>query len=58
MLLAEAGAVTLKEIVLDGTKIEANANRYTFVVGQSDTGQSRADRAAAERTLGICREGV
>lgn len=35
VLLAEAGAVTLKEIVLDGTKIEANANRYTFVWGKA-----------------------
>lgn len=34
MLLAEEGAVSLKEVVLDGTKIEANANRYTFVWGR------------------------
>ena len=25
------GFVTLKELYIDGTKIEANANRYTFV---------------------------
>lgn len=30
-LLIEAGLVDLKEVYLDGTKIEANANRYTFV---------------------------
>lgn len=35
MLLAESGAVSLKEIKLDGTKVEANANRYTFVWGKS-----------------------
>lgn len=35
MLLAEQGVVTLKEAVLDGTKIEANANRYTFVWGKA-----------------------
>ncbi len=35
VLLAEQGAITLKEIVLDGTKIEANANRYTFVWGKA-----------------------
>jgi transposase len=35
LLLAEAGLVSLKEIYLDGTKIEANANRYTFVWGNS-----------------------
>jgi len=35
MLLTEQGAITLKEAVLDGTKIEANANRYTFVWGKA-----------------------
>ena len=35
MLLAEAGVITLKEAILDGTKIEANANRYTFVWGKA-----------------------
>lgn len=35
LLLAEAGLVDLKELYLDGTKIEANANRYTFVWGNS-----------------------
>ena len=31
VLLAEQGHLSLKDIYLDGTKIEANANRYTFV---------------------------
>jgi transposase len=31
MMLAETGHISLKDIYLDGTKIEANANRYTFV---------------------------
>ena len=35
VLLAEEGAISLKEVVLDGTKIEANANRYTFVWGKA-----------------------
>ncbi|MFN8211985.1 MAG: IS1182 family transposase [Bacteroidales bacterium] len=35
LLLVEGGVVTLKEVYLDGTKIEANANRYTFVWGRS-----------------------
>lgn len=35
MLLAESGAVSLRELKVDGTKIEANANRYTFVWGKS-----------------------
>lgn len=33
-LLVESGHVSLKEAYLDGTKIEANANRYTFVWGK------------------------
>lgn len=34
-LLIESGYVSLKEVYLDGTKIEANANRYTFIWGRS-----------------------
>lgn len=34
-LLVESGHIGLKEINIDGTKIEANANRYTFVWGNS-----------------------
>lgn len=47
VLLSEAGAVTLKEAVLDGTKIEANANRYTFVWGKS----IKVSRERIERQL-------
>jgi len=36
-LLAEAGLVSLKEAFVDGTKIEANANKYTFVWGKAIT---------------------
>lgn len=35
LLLVDSGVITLKEVCLDGTKIEANANRYTFVWGRS-----------------------
>lgn len=35
LLLAEEGIVSLKDIYVDGTKIEANANRYTFVWGNA-----------------------
>ena len=35
MLLVDHGHITLKEAYLDGTKIEANANRYTFVWGKA-----------------------
>lgn len=34
-LLAQSGHLSLKEIYTDGTKIEANANKYTFVWGNS-----------------------
>lgn len=34
-LLADAGLVSLKEVYVDGTKIESVANRYTFVWGNS-----------------------
>ena len=35
LLLVDHGHITLKEAYLDGTKIEANANRYTFVWGRT-----------------------
>lgn len=35
LLLAAQGALNIKDIYVDGTKIEANANRYTFVWGKS-----------------------
>ena len=35
LLLAEEGSINIKELYTDGTKIEANANRYTFVWGKS-----------------------
>src|SRR5690606_20010478 len=31
LLLAEEGLLSIEEIFVDGTKIEANANKYTFV---------------------------
>lgn len=34
-MLTDSGHVSLKEVYTDGTKIEANANRYTFVWGNS-----------------------
>lgn len=35
LLLAGEGLLTLKELYTDGTKIEASANRYTFVWGKA-----------------------
>ncbi|MCX6205486.1 MAG: transposase, partial [Bacteroidetes bacterium] len=34
-LLCEEGLLNIKDLYTDGTKIEANANRYTFVWGKS-----------------------
>lgn len=35
LLLSEAGHLSLKDIYTDGTKLEAQANRYTFVWGNA-----------------------
>ena len=35
LLLNEEGLLSIKELYTDGTKIEANANRYTFVWGNA-----------------------
>lgn len=34
-LLAEEGLINLKEVFIDGTKLEANANKYTFIWGKA-----------------------
>jgi transposase len=47
VLLAEEGVLSLKELTLDGTKIEANANRYTFVWAKS----IRTSRERIEKQL-------
>jgi transposase len=47
MLLAGEGVLSLKELTVDGTKIEANANRYTFVWGRA----IRVSRERIERQL-------
>lgn len=38
LLLCEEGLLSIKELYTDGTKIEANANRYTFVWGNTIKG--------------------
>jgi len=35
LLMVEAGVVDIKTIYVDGTKLEANANKYTFVWGKA-----------------------
>jgi len=47
ILLAEEGVLSLKELLLDGTKLEANANRYSFVWGKS----IKTSRARIEEQL-------
>lgn len=37
LLLCEEGLLNIKDLYTDGTKIEANANRYTFVWGKAIT---------------------
>lgn len=38
VLLCEEGLLSIKDLYTDGTKIEANANRYTFVWGKALAG--------------------
>jgi len=45
--LVEAGQVSLKEVFTDGTKLEAQANRYTFVWGNA----IKANKAKMESQL-------
>ena len=48
-LLVESGHVNLKEVFTDGTKIEASANRYTFVWGRAiKTSRNRIQRQLKE----------
>lgn len=47
--LVQEGCVSLKEVYVDGTKLEANANKYTFVWGRSiKTNQNRIGRQLKE----------
>jgi hypothetical protein len=49
MLLAEQGVFNIKEVYTDGTKIEASANRYTFVWGNAiKTGKERIKKQLGE----------
>jgi len=49
LLLANEGHLSLKDLYVDGTKIEANANRYTFVWGKSiKTNKSKMQKQLKE----------
>ena len=48
LLLAEEGHLSIKEVFVDGTRIEANANRYTFVWGKAIATQKQKIRNQLE----------
>lgn len=49
MMLCEEGFLNIKDLYTDGTKIEANANRYTFVWGKAiKTSRQRIGRQLDE----------
>ncbi|MEI6950698.1 transposase, partial [Paraflavisolibacter sp. H34] len=49
MLLCEEGLLSIKDLYTDGTKLEANANRYTFVWGKSiETSRERIKKQLNE----------
>ncbi len=49
LLLASEGILNMKDIYVDGTKLEANANRYTFVWGKSiKTSRARISKQLKE----------
>lgn len=48
-MLTESGHISMKEVYTDGTKIEANANRYTFVWGNAiKTSKDRIEKQLEE----------
>ena len=53
LLLADEGLVSLKEMYTDGTKIEAQAGKYTFVWKKIYRNQQSKDAPAAGRTLDL-----
>ena len=53
LLLESEGHVSLKTAFVDGTKIEASANRYTFVWGKSIKKSKERIGGAARRTMGL-----
>lgn len=40
-ILAREGYLSIKEVYIDGTKVEANANRYSFVWGKAIATQKK-----------------
>ncbi len=53
--LAEMGEIKYEHLFVDGTKIEANANKYTFVWKKSVCKhQARLEKKTAEYLTGLC----
>jgi transposase len=48
-MLAEQGYLSIKEVYIDGTKVEANANRYTFVWGKAIATQKQKIKEQLEQ---------
>jgi len=48
-MLSEQGYLSIKEIYIDGTKVEANANRYTFVWGKAIATQKQKMKEQLEQ---------
>lgn len=48
-MLSEQGYLSIKEVYIDGTKVEANANRYTFVWGKAIATQKQKMKEQLEQ---------
>jgi transposase len=48
-MLADEGYLSIKEVYIDGTKVEANANRYTFVWGKAIATQKQKIKEQLEQ---------
>ena len=48
-MLADEGYLSIKEVYIDGTKVEANANRYTFVWGKAIATQKQKIKQQLEQ---------
>jgi transposase len=58
LLLVEMGYISLKEVYIDGTKIEAKANRYTFVWRKSVEKNKAKLEAKIKDILSQVEEGI
>ncbi|WP_449405553.1 transposase [Mesonia aquimarina] len=58
LLLVDQGVLSLKELFVDGTKVEANANRFTFVWGKSIKNSKERIKETAARTMVLYGRGL